>query len=840
MRNLGLVVVIATVLAACGAGPEVRKAVVTPESALINPEVWPELASVFVRDTEMEYRIAGLLSRMTVEEKVGQIIQADISAVTPDEVRKYNLGAILNGGGSAPGGDNRTTPDKWLALADEFWTASTDTSDGGVGIPVIWGTDAVHGHSNILGATLFPHNIGLGMANDPDLLYDIGRVTALEIRVTGLDWTFAPTVAVARNDRWGRAYESYSEDPAIVAAYAPRIVEGIQGILGTDEFLDESRVLASVKHFAGDGGTTDGRDQGDTAIPESELRDIHAAAYPPAIRAGAQTVMASFNSFYGKKMHGSKAMLTDVLVGRMGFDGFVVGDWNGHGQVAGCSNISCPAAVNAGLDMFMAPGTWKEIYASTLKEVRSGEISMARLDEAVSRILRVKMRAGVFEAGAPSSRRYAGSFELLGSPEHRAIARDAVRKSLVLLKNHDGLLPLRPDMHVLVAGDGAHNIGKQAGGWTLSWQGTGNRNEHFPNGMSIYEGLKAVIEAGGGTARLSEDGSFTGAPDVAIVVFGEQPYAEYQGDRLSVDYAADDGLELLRKFQGAGIPTVSVFLSGRPLWVNPEINASDAFVAAWLPGSEGGGVADVLVGNADGSPRYGFHGRLAFSWPGTAVDAEVNVGDDDYDPLFAFGYGLSYADDGSVAKLSEDSGPSDESMSPKGVLVAYGDPVGGWRMRAFDGAGGNWVSNSRGASATGAVRVTPADRSLQEDTMLATWTGGGMIAVTGPEVSFTQEANAGMALELEYRVHGTGESAVRIGMGRNTNKIAYLDVTDSLVAQSGKGWQTGYIKLSCFADAGMDMASIGSPLVITATAGLVLQLASAKVVATAVDAGCKL
>ncbi len=833
-------IAICLLLLGCDPKQETSQVSVTANSALINLESWPEQAPTMVRDTKIDDRVDDLLSRMTLEEKVGQIIQADISAVSPAQVREYNLGAILNGGGSAPGGDNRTTPDKWLALADEFWEASTDTSDGGVGIPVIWGTDAVHGHSNTLGATIFPHNIGLGMANDPDLLYDIGRATALEVRVTGHDWTFAPTVAVARNDRWGRTYESYSEDPAIVVAYASRIVEGIQGILGTDDFLDESRVLASAKHFVGDGGTTGGRDQGETNIAESELRDIHAAGYPPAIRAGVQTVMASFNSFHGSKMHGHKAMLSDVLVGRMGFDGFVVGDWNGHGQVEGCTNASCPASLNAGLDMFMAPDSWDELYASTLAEVQSGQISMERLDEAVSRILRVKMRAGVFEAGRPSSRPHGGNFELLGNPDHRAIARDAVRKSLVLLKNEDGLLPVRPDAQVLVAGDGAHNIGKQSGGWTLSWQGSGNSNEHFPNGTSIFDGLKEVIEAGGGKAVLSADGSYSEVPDVAIVVFGEDPYAEYQGDLWSVDYVPDDGLNMLRRFQAACIPTISVFLSGRPLWVNPEINASNAFVAAWLPGSEGGGIADVLVGDAQGAPRYDFQGRLSFSWPRTAVDEEVNVGDEDYNPLFAYGYGLGYADDGALATLSEDSRVSEEMMIAKGLVIEFGDPAGVWRMLAFDEAGFNWIGNSRGASGTGVVRVMPADRNVQEDTIIATWTGFGALVVSGPAENFSEETKADMALRLEYRVQSLGDSEVQIGIGSGPGKSAFVDVTKSLLTHSGAGWQTGFIKLSCFEDSGLDMASVSEPLIITAGAGFVLQLASAEVVANTGVAGCAL
>ncbi|MDX1381208.1 MAG: glycoside hydrolase family 3 protein, partial [Xanthomonadales bacterium] len=578
------------------------------EVSPIDPANWPQLAPPLPRDPEHEQRIADLLARMSLEEKVGQVLQADIATVTPQDVRDYHLGSILNGGGSAPKGDLRGKPQDWLELADAFWEASTDTADGGTGIPVIWGTDAVHGHSNIVGATVFPHNIGLGAANAPDLLYEIGRVTALEIAVTGLDWTFAPTLAVVRNDRWGRTYEGYSEDPRIVAAYAPRMVEGLQGALGTPDFLAPGRVLACAKHFVGDGGTVGGDDQGDNRATEAQLRDIHAAGYPPAIAAGVQTVMASFNSFHGRKLHGYEAMLNDVLVERMGFDGFVVGDWNGHGQVEGCSNESCAAAFNAGLDLFMVPNDFKALYRNTLDQVRSGVIAEARLDEAVARILRVKLRAGILDAPPPSQREFAGRWELLAAPEHRAIAREAVRRSLVLLKNENGLLPIAPDARVLVAGDGAHDVGKQSGGWTLSWQGTGNRNEHFPNGQSIYDGIREAVEANGGQVLLSVDGSWDEKPDVAIVVFGENPYAEGVGDRSNVDYAPVDGLELLQRLRQDGVATVSVFLSGRPLWVNPELNASDAFVAAWLPGSEGGGIADVLIAAADGNPRHDFTG----------------------------------------------------------------------------------------------------------------------------------------------------------------------------------------------------------------------------------------
>jgi beta-glucosidase len=823
-----------------GSDPMAEQTQPAPAANGITPESWPLQAPVIKRDPAMEARIAELLSRMTIEEKVGQIIQADINTVTPEQVRKYNLGSVLNGGGSAPDANLRNSPQSWLDLADEFWEASTDKSDGGVGIPVIWGSDAVHGHAKIVGATVFPHNIGLGAANDPDLLYSIGRITALEMRVTGLDWTFAPTIAVTRNDRWGRTYESYSEDPAIVAKYAPRIVEGIQGKLGTKEFLDKNHILATAKHFVGDGGTTDGKDQGDTSISEVELRDIHSAGYPPAIAAGVQTVMASYNSFNGRKMHGYKEMLNDVLVTRMGLDGFVVGDWNGHGQVEGCKPEACAASLNAGLDMFMAPDTWEALYKNTLKQVKSGEITAQRLDEAVARVLRVKMRAGVFEAGKPSSRHHAGNFALLAAPTHKAVARDAVRKSLVLLKNQAGLLPLSAKSKILVAGNGADDIGKQSGGWTLSWQGTGNSNADFPNGTSIYGGIAAAVKAGGGRAVLSVDGSWKEKPDVAIVVFGEDPYAEFQGDRATVDYVPEDGLKLLQKFKKDGIPAVGVFISGRPLWVNPELNASTAFVAAWLPGTEGGGVADVLIAGPDGKARYDFKGRLSFSWPANATQAAVNLGDKDYEPLFAYGYGLSYASGGDVAKLSEESGLSAELNAVVGRFVAFGDPLGPWKLNLQDSGGNAVITDSRGSSPAGFASMVPKDHEAQEDTFIVNWTGPASLVIAGQPVDFQRETNGDLVMELRYQVLSVGKKSASISMGRGTDWRGTLDLSKEFSEKVGSGWQTSHIRLNCFVTAGARMESITEPLVVTADAGFSLQIASVQLVSNPGKAGCGL
>ena len=549
---------------------------------------WPQVTWPLAADPALEKRITDLMAGMTVEEKVGQLVQGDIASLTPDDVRRYRLGSILAGGNSDPGGRYDASPAEWLALADAFYDASMDTSKGGKAIPLLFGIDAVHGQSNIIGATLFPHNIGLGATRNPELLRQIGGITALETRVTGMEWTFAPTVAVPQDDRWGRSYEGYSESPEVVASYAGAMVEGLQGRVGTPEFLDGRHVIASVKHFLGDGGTTDGKDQGDTRISEPDLVRIHAAGYPPAIAAGAQTAMASFNSVNGEKMHGHRHYLTDVLKGRMNFGGFVVGDWNGHGQVKGCTTTDCPATINAGLDMAMASDSWKGFYETTLAAVKDGRITPQRLDDAVHRILRVKFRLGLFEAGRPSTRAVGGQFALIGAPAHRAVARQAVRESLVLLKNQNGVLPLSPKQRILVAGDGANDVGKQAGGWTLNWQGTGTTRKDFPNADSIYEGIARQARAAGGEAVLAVDGRYAVKPDVAVVVFGEDPYAEFQGDRPTLAYKPgnETDLALLKRLKADGIPVVAVFLSGRPLWVNREINAADAFVAAWLPGSE--------------------------------------------------------------------------------------------------------------------------------------------------------------------------------------------------------------------------------------------------------------
>ncbi len=602
----------------------------------VHPQSWPQAHSRGLVDAATEARIDGLLAKMSLEEKVGQIIQTDIGVVAPEDLARYPLGSVLAGGNGGPDGNDRATAPEWLELSRRFHAAALASRPGRVAIPLMFGIDAVHGHANIVGAVIFPHNIGLGAAHDPELVRRIGAATAEAVAATGIDWAFAPTLAVPQDIRWGRSYEGFAQDPALVREYARAAVEGLQGPPEISGKLQAGRIAASAKHFLGDGGTFDGVDQGDTRVSESELIRLHAQGYVGAIDAGVMTVMASYSSWQGQKMHGNRQLLTDVLKGRMGFEGFVIGDWDGHAQVPGCQSDRCPAAINAGVDMFMAPNNWKGLFDNTLAEARSGEIPAARLDDAVRRILRVKFRLGLFESARP----YEGRMELLNSPAARALAREAVRRSLVLLKNN-GVLPIRPSARVLVTGSGAESIPMQCGGWCVTWQGNDTSNADFPGAESVTAAMKRAVESGGG--RLVNGSDLTGQdrPDVAVLVYGEQPYAEMHGDIQFALYNMGEPLAQLKRLQHAGIPTVTVFLSGRPLWVRPELDASDAFVAAWLPGTEGGGIADVLIGDAAGRPRYDFSGRLSFAWPndrlrsGTQPVAELQES-------WPAGYGLHY------------------------------------------------------------------------------------------------------------------------------------------------------------------------------------------------------
>jgi beta-glucosidase len=783
-------------------------------------KIWPKLESDVKKNAQVEKRVADLLATMTLQQKVAQMIQPEIRDITLEDMRKYGFGSYLNGGGGFPNNNKHSTPDDWVSLAENMYQASVDDSLDGSSIPTMWGTDAVHGHNNVMGATLFPHNIGLGAANNPQLIEKIAEITATEVMVTGIDWVFAPTVAVVRDDRWGRTYEGYSEDPEIVRTYSASIVKGLQGHANKD-FLGEKRVISTIKHFIGDGGTVDGDDQGDSLAPEQELFTIHAQGYVGGLTAGAQSVMASFNSWHGDKVHGHKYLLTDVLKNRMGFDGFVVGDWNGHGQIKGCVKENCAQAVNAGLDIFMVPTkAWKPLYENIITQVKQGDILQSRIDDAVTRILRVKIRAGLFEKRSPANRILSGNAALIGAEAHRKVARQAVRESLVLLKNKGHLLPLSANQNILVAGDAANNIGKQSGGWSITWQGTGNKNADFIGASSIYSGIEQKVNEAGGKTTLSVDGSYTIKPDVAIVVFGEEPYAEGHGDIKNLEYQRGNkkDLALLQTLKAKGIPVAAVFISGRPMWVNAELNASDAFVAAWLPGSEGKAIADVLIKAPANSIQHDFKGKLSFSWPKSPTQI-VNRFDDKYQPLFPYGFGLTYNDkDTLLDNLSEKSNVVIETDIVTDIFV--GKATEPWEMFLFDQDQAIEIESS--SESLSGIAYRTVDKAIQEDSFRLQTTGttsAGIRFVNSngfiKDLSFELEQNA----SLTFSVKRDSDINTPVYITMNCETIgdtqascqASYDIQAQLTAVPLGKWQDVAIRLNCFAEKGVQMSQVAVP-----------------------------
>lgn len=802
-------------------------------------ELWPAMKPALPVDKNLEDRITTLVSKMSVEEKVGQITQPEIKYVTPEDVRQYHLGSILNGGGTAPNNDKFAPISEWVNMAQSYYEASMDTSDGKLAIPIIWGSDAVHGHNNVVGATLFPHNIGLGAARDSDLIYRIGEATAQEVAVTGVDWTFAPTVAVVRDDRWGRTYESYSEDPAIVEEYARMMIDGLQGVTQSSEFLDNFHVVGTVKHFVGDGGTHRGIDRGDTQTSEQDLIDIHSAGFFTALESGVQTVMASFNSWNGVRLHGHHYLLTDVLKQRLKFDGFVVGDWNGHRFVPGCQVDSCAAAINAGLDMFMVPSDWKALYINTLEQAKTGEIIAARLDDAVRRILRVKIRAGLFDIGPVTNRELAAKTGIMGGENHRKLAREAARKSLVLLKNNNNTLPINPEKNILVVGDAANSITKQSGGWTLSWQGTGNQRSDFPGATTIFEGIEHAVKLAGGQALLSEEGSdvtFNNGreADVIIAVYGEEPYAEWHGDIAGIEYQRGSkvDLELLKKLKQKSIPIASVFISGRPLWVNKEINASDAFVAAWLPGSEGAAIADVLLANKNTSKPYDFQGKLSFSWPRYVHQAVLNKGDTDYHPLFAYGYGLTYTDDVQLASNLPEDGDTFEKGQLDDAWLMVSRTMAPWKLYLRDHEKTVVeVTGNRASSNDNNLSVASVDMLSQEDARQFVWLGNSyseasFSAQRPQNLSAYGEENAALQMDIKLDQASTESVFASIECGETCQ--GKLRIDEQLNGLIPKQWQSLSFDLSCFSQEGADLSQVSSAFTLSTSGQLGVSLANVK------------
>ena len=619
--------------------------------------LWPRCHVGLHKDPEETARIndlvRGRLGDMSIEQKASQLIQAELASITPEQAGEMCIGSILNGGGVYPAGRKDSTIQDWHRLAHDFHEASSNSATR---IPILWGTDAVHGHNNVQGATLFPHHIGLGATNDPELVRRIGQETARDVSATGIQWTFAPTLAVPRDYRWGRTYEGFSQDPNIVAALGSSMLNGLQGAFTGDNYLGDTHILATAKHFIGEGATDQGMDQGHVYCSESILREIHAIGHLALLRSGAQVVMAAFNSWNGQKVHGSSYLLTDVLKNQMGFEGFVVSDWDGFRQLTPDLQESCAMSVNAGVDMLMVSDDWQGVRLALIEAVCSGEITQLRLDDAVSRVLRVKALCGLIrENTADQKFVVVPSESQLARPSAKNTAREAVRKSLVLLKNEDHLLPLRRDAKVLIVGEHATEIANQCGGWSLTWQGTGNENHEFPYATSIAAAVEETVHESHGSVEYVRSLESETQADVAIVIFGEAPYAEGEGDRNHLSYSSDQSqpLEEIKRLREQNIPVVSLFLSGRPLWVNPELNHSNAFVACWLPGTEGTGVTDVIFRDEQGAIAFDFHGRLPFSWPLRSSLTQVDEDSDEPDAYLKVGFGLTYSDDSEPLELDE-------------------------------------------------------------------------------------------------------------------------------------------------------------------------------------------
>jgi beta-glucosidase len=587
--------------------------------------------------TSNDAQARALLAQMTLDEKIGQMTQAEQHQLKDEaDIQTYFLGSLLSGGDSDP---RTNSLQDWTEMYDRYQSRAVKTR---LGIPILYGVDAVHGHNNVVGAVVFPHNIGLGATRDATLVEEIGRITAAEVRATGIQWTFAPCVAVVRDERWGRTYESYSEDPALVAELGAAAVRGLQG---PSLSADPQRVLACAKHYLADGGTSWGSgmpskdapggryplDQGDVPLDEAELRRLHLPGYVTAVAAGVGSIMPSYSSVKGAKMSGHRRLLTDVLKNELGFQGFLISDYNAIDQLPGDYRSDIKESINAGMDMVMVPSNYREFFNTLKSLVEAGEVPMARIDDAVLRILRVKFAMGLMDKGrSPLSDR--GSHARFGSAAHREVARRAVRQSVVLLKNENKALPLAKTLgRIHVAGRNADDLGNQMGGWTIQWQGHSGTQT---TGTTLLAAIKKA--AGTGTqVSYSRDGDGAAGADVAVVVVGETPYAEFKGDQADLSLHADDR-RALANAKKAGIPVVLVIVSGRPLVLGEALGQSDAVVAAWLPGTEGDGVADVLFG------AHKPTGKLSFSWPRSMDQIPINAGDAQYDPQFPFGFGLTY------------------------------------------------------------------------------------------------------------------------------------------------------------------------------------------------------
>lgn len=642
MNRCFAAVVLFPLLLACGTGPEEPAAV-----SDAGPDAAGESAASGL--ARFDERAGEILAGMTLEEKVGQMTQADISYLADEaDIEGYFLGSLLSGGGSDPKTGNSF--EDWRSMVERYQRRATATR---LGIPLLYGVDAVHGHSNVVGAVVFPHNIGLGAAGDAGLVERVYRATAVEVRATGIHWSFAPCVAVARDVRWGRTYEGFGEDPALVAVLGAAAVRGLQG-----PSLDAPEsVLACAKHFVGDGGTAFGTgapraampdsvfaetgappgtdrwplDRGDMQVDEATLRAVHLPGYLSALEEGVASIMPSFSAWNGERLSGHRPLLTDLLKEELGFEGFLISDWAAIDDLPGDYAADVEQSINAGMDMVMVPDKYREFFTTLKQLAESGRVPVERIDDAVRRILRVKLAMGLLEEGWSPVADPALA-ERFGSAEHRDLGREAVRRSLVLLANRDRALPLsKQAARIHVVGKNADDLGNQCGGWTIQWQGASGE---ITEGTTVLEAIRGAVSAET-EVTFAADGAGAEGADAVVAVIGETPYAEMFGDRA--DLAPDPAdVEAVRRAAAAGVPVVTVLVSGRPMILGEVLDRSAAVVAAWLPGTEGQGVTDILFG--DHAPS----GKLAFAWPGSADQVALHPGDPGYAPLFPLGFGLSY------------------------------------------------------------------------------------------------------------------------------------------------------------------------------------------------------
>jgi len=661
-------------------------------------------------------RVNQILAKMTLDEKLGQMTQPERVSVSNADVTNFYIGSVLSGGGSAPSPNNATS---WANMYDAYQNAATNTR---LGIPLLYGVDAVHGHNNVFGATIFPHNIGLGATRNPSLAQQIGRAVAEEVSGTGIDWDFAPCLCVARNDRWGRTYESFGEKPELPSQMAA-FITGLQG----SSLSASGSVLATAKHYIGDGGTTNGTDQGNTQVSEADLRAIHLPPFREAVARGVGSVMVSYSSWNGAKLHGNQYLITNVLKNELGFSGFVVSDYNGIDQIdgqAGFTAAEVRQAINAGIDMVMVPTAWREFINTLRSEVQAGRVPMSRIDDANRRILTKKFELGIFEKPL-TDRSYTGT---VGNAAHRSLARQAVRESMVLLKNAGNVLPLaKANNKIFVAGKSADNIGYQSGGWTISWQGSGG---NITTGTTILQGIRNGAGAGT-TVTYNQSGSgIDNSYKVAVAVVGETPYAEGAGDRPNDMGLDSTDLNTINTLRNSGVPVVVVLVSGRPLDIGSQLANWNGLVAAWLPGTEGAGVADVLYG--DSAPT----GKLPSTWMQSASQQPINDGDGK-PALFPFGFGLAYG--AAPTRNAYDTIQAESFDGQSGIQTETTTDTGGGQNIGYISPGDSVNYTNIDFGTPSAVSVT---------TRLASGQGSGTLqyrldSATGPVIASTAVSGTG-------------------------------------------------------------------------------------------------